>query len=81
MHWCGGWRPIKCSAYAAAMAFTLVYSAEHYVFDLILGWLLAAFVMVVVGSLERRWARRGTRTRPAVSTAPERSVDGVGQNA
>ncbi|MGZ8176479.1 phosphatase PAP2 family protein [Williamsia sp. SKLECPSW1] len=78
----GSWRTRTAwVAYAAAMAFTLVYSAEHYVFDLILGWLLAAFVMVVVGSLERRWARRGTRTRPAVSTAPERSVDGVGQNA
>lgn len=57
--------------YAAAMAFTLVYAAEHYVFDLVLGWGLAAIVMVVIGRIERRRAAR----------ASEASVDGVGQDA
>jgi membrane-associated phospholipid phosphatase len=32
-------------AYALAMALTLVYSADHFVFDILLGW---AYVIVVV---------------------------------
>ena len=32
-------------AYALAMALTLVYSADHFVFDILLGW---TYVIVVV---------------------------------
>ena len=39
-----GWRPLLV-AYPLVMAFTLVYTAEHYVVDILLGWLLAAVVM------------------------------------
>ena len=31
-------------AYPLVMAFTLVYTAEHYVIDILLGWALAAVV-------------------------------------
>ncbi|MEH3141627.1 MAG: phosphatase PAP2 family protein [Mycobacterium kyogaense] len=41
------WRPLLV-AYPLVMAFTLVYSAEHYVVDLLLGWALAAVVMVAL---------------------------------
>ncbi|ROZ99300.1 phosphatase PAP2 family protein [Gordonia sp. OPL2] len=41
--------------YALAMAFTLVYTAEHYVFDIILGWGLAAFVILVATVVDKRW--------------------------
>ncbi|MFW0783118.1 phosphatase PAP2 family protein [Gordonia sp. CPCC 206044] len=41
--------------YAFAMAFTLVYTAEHYVFDILLGWGLAAFVIIVYRTIDRRW--------------------------
>lgn len=41
--------------YAVAMAFTLVYTAEHYVFDIILGWALAGFVILVAQVVDRRW--------------------------
>ncbi|GAB92458.1 phosphatase PAP2 family protein [Gordonia rhizosphera] len=41
--------------YAIAMAFTLVYTAEHYVFDILLGWALAAIVIVVARVIDRRW--------------------------
>jgi hypothetical protein len=34
------------------MAFTLVYTAEHYVVDILLGWLLAAVVMMVLNRFE-----------------------------
>jgi hypothetical protein len=48
------WRPLL-AAYVVTMAFALVYSAEHYVIDIVLGWALAAAVMVIVGRLESRW--------------------------
>lgn len=49
------------TGYALVMAFTLVYSAEHYVIDLILGWGLAAFVMVACNYAEKAWYRRKAR--------------------
>ena len=45
------WR-LLLAAYPLIMAFSLVYSAEHYVFDILLGWTAAAIVFVVVGQLE-----------------------------
>jgi hypothetical protein len=47
------WR-LLLVAYPLIMAFTLVYSAEHYVVDILLGWALAA---VVVMSLQKYEAR------------------------
>lgn len=47
------WRPLLM-AYALTMAFALVYSAEHYVIDILLGWVLAAVVLLVAGRLESR---------------------------
>ena len=50
--------------YVLAMGFALVYGGEHYVFDVLLGWLYAALVHVVVVNRARiaRWIRRGNRT-------------------
>jgi membrane-associated phospholipid phosphatase len=57
------WRPLLV-AYPLIMAFTLVYSAEHYVIDILLGWALAA---VVVAGLNRYDARRSRPVQdPAV---------------
>ena len=52
------WRPLLV-AYPLIMAFTLVYTAEHYVTDILLGWVLAA---VVVTLLNRYEARRRSRS-------------------
>ncbi|SIR62631.1 phosphatase PAP2 family protein [Williamsia sterculiae] len=49
--------------YALIMAFTLVYTAEHYVFDILLGWGLAGFVVIVVELTRRRWTAHRTRLR------------------
>lgn len=49
------WRALLV-VYVVTMAFALVYSAEHYVVDILLGWLLAAVVMVVIGRLGSRRA-------------------------
>ncbi|BBZ00705.1 phosphatidic acid phosphatase [Mycolicibacterium chitae] len=47
------WRPLLV-AYVLTMAFTLVYAAEHYVVDLLLGWLLAVVAMTVLNRLRPR---------------------------
>jgi membrane-associated phospholipid phosphatase len=55
------WRPLLV-AYVLLMAFTLVYTAEHYVVDILLGWALAAVVLAGIKVLESR------RRRASVST-------------
>jgi len=61
----GTWR-WAIVTYNALMVFVLVYGAEHYVSDILLGWLYAAVVyFVVTKSLDRRAARRA-----AASVAP-----------
>lgn len=57
------------TGYALVMAFTLVYSAEHYVIDLFLGWGLAALVMVGCHYGERAWTNRKDRRLQADSQA------------
>jgi membrane-associated phospholipid phosphatase len=47
------WRPLLV-AYPLIMAFTLVYSAEHYVVDILLGWALAAVVVMMLQRYEAR---------------------------
>lgn len=59
------WRPLL-AAYVLMMAFTLVYSAEHYVIDILLGWALAAVVLAVVGRFESR------RSAPTPEPQPTR---------
>ena len=62
-----GWWRWLLFAYPLAMAFTLVYAGEHYVVDILVGWLYV--VVVVVGCdwlghrwRARRWGRRSTPT-------------------
>jgi hypothetical protein len=55
------WWPLML-AYPLAMTFTLVYSGEHYVIDVLVGWVYVAAVFVAVGFAERWWkARRAVR--------------------
>jgi PAP2 superfamily protein len=59
-------------AYPLAMTFTLVYSGEHYVIDVLIGWAYVGAVFLIVGLAERWWrARRRPRPATAVATAPE----------
>jgi membrane-associated phospholipid phosphatase len=51
------WR-VVLAAYALAMALTLVYTGEHYVIDVLVGWLVAAAAVVVGAVLRRRRERR-----------------------
>jgi hypothetical protein len=53
-------------AYQCAMAFVLVYGAEHYVSDILLGYLYAVVAFVVVNRLITRYdARRSATPVPA----------------
>ena len=52
------WRPLLV-VYVLVMAFTLVYTAEHYVVDILLGWVLAAVVLIAIRCFE------GSRRRTA----------------
>jgi hypothetical protein len=52
------------------MAFTLVYTAEHYVIDILLGWLLAAVMIVGLRRFESR--RAGTYQAPVTMKAAQK---------
>ncbi|WP_010121062.1 phosphatase PAP2 family protein [Corynebacterium nuruki] len=66
------WRPLLL-LYPFAMAFSLVFTAEHYVFDILLGWALSAVVVWAVNLIDRkvvqpRNARRAARVEPFPAT-------------
>jgi membrane-associated phospholipid phosphatase len=48
---------IGLAAYTLAMAYALVYSGEHFVADIVVGWAMAALVYVVVAIALRATAR------------------------
>jgi membrane-associated phospholipid phosphatase len=48
------WRPVLV-LYPLFMGFTLVYTAEHYVIDVLVGFLFALLTALVVARVERRW--------------------------
>jgi membrane-associated phospholipid phosphatase len=50
------WWPLLL-AYPLAMTFTLVYSGEHYVIDVLVGWLYVAATFLAAGAAERLWRR------------------------
>jgi membrane-associated phospholipid phosphatase len=47
------WQPLW-AAYVIIMAFTLVYTAEHFVIDILLGWALAAVVLGAIAWFKSR---------------------------
>src|ERR1700753_4194179 len=63
------WRSLLV-AYPLAMAFVLVYSAEHFVIDILLGWALAAIISLTFDLLDSWWARRRASRSVAADLAP-----------
>ncbi|GAA2740520.1 phosphatase PAP2 family protein [Kitasatospora cinereorecta] len=57
-------------AYPLAMAFTLVYGAEHFVIDILAGWTYAVVLSFALRRLAARRQARATAARAAASTAP-----------
>ena len=58
------WRPLLV-AYVLIMAFTLVYTAEHFVVDILLGWVLAVVVVAAIKGYEARRQRATTESLPS----------------
>jgi len=73
------WLRVLLVAYPLAMAFTLVYAGEHYVFDVLLGWIYAVAVYGAVTAIERAWARRRqpSRKRALATDKPLPETAGV----
>lgn len=65
----GIWARLGLGAYALAMAFALVYSGEHYVADILVGWLYAGAVVAGVSAVAalRRSRRAPPLRAPAAS--------------
>ena len=55
-------RPLL-AAYQVAMAFALVYTAEHYAVDILLGWGYAVAAWLAVNAVADRWSVRGQPAR------------------
>ena len=49
---------VAAGCYAIAMGLTLVYTGEHYVFDVLLGWTYAAVAVFAADAIAARRARR-----------------------
>jgi len=62
---------VLLASYAVAMAVTLVYTAEHYVVDIILGWAYAVLIALVLPRLWPRMAADAER-RPVSGPIPSR---------
>ncbi|WP_320069665.1 phosphatase PAP2 family protein [Micromonospora sp. RTGN7] len=72
------WWPLLL-AYPVAMTFTLVYSGEHYVIDVLVGWAYVGMTFLVVGLAERWWAARRARRTPVGPQPADAGPDGPGE--
>jgi hypothetical protein len=61
-------RPLV-ALYPLAMGFTLVYTGEHYVFDVVLGWIYTAVAVLAGRALLRWWSARRAVCAPSAERA------------
>lgn len=59
------WRTVLV-VFPVAMAFTLVYGGEHYVVDVLLGWIYVVVTIVIAGFWERRRGAAGADRGPHI---------------
>lgn len=64
------WARVLLAAYPVAMTAALVYTAEHYVSDCLLGWVYAVVAYVAVAAVFERWFARPA-TAPAEAALAE----------
>jgi membrane-associated phospholipid phosphatase len=67
--WPAGWivRTVL-ACYTLAMAFTLVYGGEHFVIDLVVGYVFTTIAFLIVTYAPRLW--RSTQARWRLRTSP-----------
>jgi hypothetical protein len=71
--WSSGWAVrVPLALYVLAMGIAVVYSGEHYVFDVLAGWVYAAAAIVAANAAGRAWRRR-REARPRALTHPSHS--------
>jgi hypothetical protein len=66
------WAWALVAAYPLAMALAIVYTGEHYVADVLLGWVYAALSFVAIRWIARRLERRRTEGMTAIIPAASR---------
>jgi hypothetical protein len=66
--WAPRWARPLVAAYPPAMAFALVYTAEHYVVDILLGWIYTVAAIWVVAQVARMVSRRRADEKPLAGT-------------
>jgi len=75
----GRWRWLL-ALYPLAMGFALVYMGEHYVADVLLGWLYATAVFVVGSYFADRWSERRAAATVVVGSR-DAAISSLGQGA
>ncbi|MFL5817943.1 MAG: phosphatase PAP2 family protein [Conexibacter sp.] len=68
-HW---WARLLVAAYPLAMALAIVYTGEHYVADVLLGWVYAVGSFLAIRSIARRLEARATNRRSTIIPVPSR---------
>jgi hypothetical protein len=66
------WARALVAAYPLAMALAIVYTGEHYVSDVLLGWLYAVVSFAAIRALARRLDARREDRRMTIIPAPSR---------
>jgi len=69
------WLKVLLVAYVPAMAFSLVYTGEHFVFDIIVGWIYAVVVYFGGSWVADRWSERRQRRRAERAGAALADID------
>lgn len=59
------WGRTLLAAFPLAMAFTLIYGGEHYLIDVVVGWVYVALVCLLAGAWER-WRATGSPSRHGI---------------
>ena len=62
------WARVLLALYPIAMTYALVYTSEHYVVDILLGWLYTAVTFLAVNWLFDRLAERREEREAAAAT-------------
>jgi hypothetical protein len=66
------WGRALVAAYPLAMAFTIVYTAEHYVVDVLLGWIYAVAAFVAIRRLAARLEARRSESMSTIVSPTSR---------
>jgi membrane-associated phospholipid phosphatase len=74
------WWPVLL-LYPLAMTFSLVYSGEHYVVDVLVGWSYVGLVLVAVSLAERWWSARRSGSAGGAETGGAEADGSTGVEA